>query len=130
MAQSSQIKVVGAVTAAPATSSLYSCTLQELLSLDACAVYQSSKGNVLTIASTDMAPFTIPFEAITKGRFFAARILAGASMKVLMTTGLGVAPLPLSDLLLIHNPNEGDQFTQIQVVGTGDFAYALAGDLT
>lgn len=130
MATSNQIKVQGAVTAQPATASLYSCTLQELLSLDLCAVYQASKGAVESIASTDLAPFTIPFSTITKGRFFAIRLVSGGSMKVLMTTGLGVAVLPLSDLLMWHAPNQGDQATQIQVVGTGDLAYALAGDLT
>lgn len=130
MAQSAQIKVIGAVTAQPATASIYSCSLQELLSLELCAVYQASKGSVLSIDSTDLAPFTIPFEAIVKGRFFAARILAGASMKLLVTTGLGVAPVPLSDAFMLHNPNTGDEFTAIQVVGTGDFAYALAGDIS
>lgn len=129
MAQSAQIKVTGVVTTAPATSSFFSCTLQELLNLSLCAVYESAKGAGVSISSTDLAPYSVPFEGITKGRFFAVRVLSGVSMKVLVTTALGVATLPLSDLHMIHNPNDGDQITAIQIVGIGDLAYALAGDV-
>lgn len=130
MAQSAQVQVTGVARAAPATSSLYSCTLQALLPLDVCAVYQASKGMELSIDSTDLAPFVLPFEGITKGRFFGVRLRAGASMKVIITTALGPAPLPLSDLILWHAPNDGDEATAIQIVGTGDLAYLFAGDVS
>lgn len=129
MAQSSRIKVTGMVAASPATSSAYSCTLQALMDLSLCAVYQAAKGAELSIASTDLAPYSVPFESITKGRFFCARVLSGASMKLLITTGLGVATLPLSDRYMIHNPSDGDEITAIQIVGTGDLAYVLSGDV-
>lgn len=129
MAQSAQVKVTGVATASPATSSNYSCTLQALLPLDVCAVYQASKGMELSIDAIDAAPFTLPFEGITKGRFLGIRLRAGNSMKVLITTALGVAPLPLSDLIMWHAPNAGDEATAIQIVGTGDVAYLFAGDV-
>lgn len=130
MGQSSQICVVGAVTAQPLTASAYSCTFQGFLPLDIAAVYEASKGAVISVASTDPSPFTLPFEGIVKGRFFALRLLSGATMKVLITTALGVATIPVSNLHLIHNPNPGDEITAIRLVGTGDVAYCLAGDLT
>lgn len=130
MAQSRQVTVTGVATATPATASNFSCTLQALLPLDVCAVYQASKGTELSIDSTDLAPFSVPFEGITKGRFFGIRLRSGNSMKVLVTTALGVAPLPLSDLFLWHAPNDGDQATAIQIVGTGDVAYLFAGDVS
>lgn len=129
MAQAATIKVIGAVTAQPQTASIYSCTLQELLPLQSEAVYEASRGTVTSVASTDLAPFSVPFEGITKGRLFALRLLAGVTMKVKVTTALGVATFPVSDLFLLHVPNPGDEVTAIQLVGTGDVAYALAGDI-
>lgn len=129
MAQAATLLVVGVVTAQPSTASIFACTLQELLPLNTSAVYESVKGTVISVASTDLAPFNVPFEGITKGRFFALRLAAGATMKVKVTTALGVAVFPVSDLFLLHVPNPGDEVTAIQLVGTGDVAYCLAGDI-
>lgn len=129
MAQSVSLQVIGAVTATPSTVAAYSCTLQQLLPLSLSAVYESSKANIISVDSTDLAPFSIPFENIIKGRLFGMRLLSGATMKLLVTTALGVFTIPVSDLQLIHNPTDGDEFTAIKLVGTGDVAYCLAGDV-
>lgn len=129
MAQAATIQVVGAVTSQPQTASFYSCTLQQLMPLELCAVYESVKGNILSIAGTDLAPFDLPFEGITKGRFLAIRLLSGATLKAKITTALGVATIPVSDLFLIHLLNPGDEVTAVQLIGTVDLSYVLAGDV-
>lgn len=95
-----------------------------------CAVYQSAKGGNISVASTDPSPYTLPLEGILKVRVFGLRLLSGATMKVKITTALGVATFPCSDELVIHSPNPGDEITAIQLIGTGDILYAIAGDVS
>jgi hypothetical protein len=130
VAQSTVIQVSGAVAAMPAAASLYSSSLQEFLSLCSQATYGAAKGGGVSVASTDMSPFVVPFEGITKGRMFGLALLSGQTMKVKMTNGDGVAIIPVSDKLWLHAPNPGDEFTAISLVGTGDVSYFLAGDTT
>lgn len=130
MAQSSTVELTGVMTAKPASPSFGSCSAQELLPVSFCATYGSAKGGGISIASTDVAPFSLPFEGITKGRVFAMRLMSGATMKMLITTALGIATLPCSDEFVLHNPNPGDEFTAIKLVGTGDIVYALVGDVS
>jgi hypothetical protein len=130
VAQSTTLQLVGVLHAQPAPASLYSQTLQELLPLSFSAVYGAVKGGVIPVASTDLAPFTLPLEGIVKGRVFAMRLMSGATMKLRITTALGTAVLNVSGQFLLHAPATGDQFTAIQLVGTGDVAYAIAGDVT
>lgn len=130
MAQSTTVQLTGVLVSQPATPSLYSCTLQELVNLSFCATYGATKDGVIPIASSDGSPFNLPFEGIIRGRVFALRLLSGATMKLKITTGLGVAILSVSGQFLFHSPNPGDEITAIQLVGTGDVAYVLAGDVT
>lgn len=130
MAQATPIQLTGVLTARPADPSFGSCSLLELLPLTFCASYSSAKSGAPSIASTDVAPFTVPLEGITKVRMFALRVRSGIGLKVLLTTALGVAAFPVSDEYLFHNPTVGSEATQIQLVGTGDVLYALAGDLS
>lgn len=133
MGQSTVVRLTGALAAQPATGSLYSSSLNELLDVTFCATYGGVKGNVPTLTAPNNTPFSIPFEGITKGRVFALRLLSGVSVQVTITTAAGSAVLPVSDELLIHNPNPGDEITAI-TIGTANaqvqIAYALAGDVT
>lgn len=131
MSQSNYIQLQGVLTGGPASPSYYSSTLAELLPLNFCDVYASETHGIITVNSTDLAPFVLPFQGITKGRLMAFRILAGLTMKILMTTALGVNAVPCSDLFLLRARNPDDEVTAISLV-TGaqavDVAYMLAGD--
>lgn len=131
MAQSNVLGVVGAVSIAPASSALFTpASLQQFLSLNLDATYGAAKGMERSVAVLAASPETLPLEGITKLRFLALRVLSGATMQVWLTTALGVAKIPVSDALLWHAPNPGDEATLVQIVGTADFQYVLAGDLT
>lgn len=130
MAQSSTVNLTGVLTSQPASPSFFSCSAQELLPVSFCATYGSAKGGGISVASTDSVPFSLPFEGITKARVFAMRLMSGATMKLKITTALGVATLPCSDEFVLHNPNPGDEILSIQLIGTGDILYALVGDVS
>ena len=130
MAQPTQIVVTGAVASAPSTASLYSTSLQEFLGLNFQATYGATKSGMISVASTDLSPFNLSLEGILAGRVFGMRLISGDTMKVLITTALGVATIPVSDECLLHSPNPGDQFTAIQFVGIGDVRYFVAGDVS
>ncbi len=131
MSQANRIELQGVLTGGPAAASFFSSTLLELLPLNFCDVYASEKHGVITVNSTDLAPFVLPFEGITKARVIAVRILAGLSLKLLMTTGLGVNAVPVSDLFFLRVRNPGDEVTAISIVTAAqpvDIAYLIAGD--
>lgn len=130
MAQPTQVQVTGAVASAPSNASLYSTSLQEFLGLNFSVVYGGTKAGLISVASSDPSPFIIPLEGIIKGRVFAMRLISGATMKLLVTTGLGVAAIPVSDAFLLHSPEPGDEFTGLSLVGSGDVRYFVAGDVT
>lgn len=130
MAQPTQIQVTGVVASAPSSASLYSTSLQEFLGLNFTVVYGATKSGVISINSTDGNPFDIPLESITKGRIFAMRLISGATMKLMITTALGTASIPVSDAFLLHAPEPGDEYTALALVGQGDVRYFAAGDVT
>jgi hypothetical protein len=136
VAQSQVIQLLGAVTAQPAAPSFGSCSSQELLSLNLCQTYGAAFGGSVTVAGTTGSPGPLNLQGITKVRFFAIRLLSGATIQVKITTGLGVAIIPVSNLWTWSSPNPGDEITAIAFVtgggagGTQDIAYAIAGDVS
>lgn len=129
MAQSTQVELQGVINATPSLPSAYCGTAQQLLPLSFCATYGASKGGVIPVASSDGSPFNLPLEGINKVRMFAIRLASGATMKVRITTALGVANVPVSGQFLFHSPAPGDEITAIALIGTGDVTYAIAGDV-
>lgn len=122
--------MTGAIASAPSTASLYSTSLQEFLGLNFQATYGATKAGMISIAATDpLNPFVLSLEGIVAGRVFGMRLISGDTMQVKITTALGVASVPVSDELVIHSPNPGDEFTAIAFVGTGDVRYFIAGDV-
>jgi len=126
------IEITGVVSARPASTAFGACTLQELLPLNTRATYASTKYGGITIAAIDPAPpFNLDFEGIIAGRLFAMRLNSGDSIRVTITfASTGPATIPVSDELLIHNVNPGDEITAISFVGAADISYVLAGDVT
>jgi len=131
VAQSTVIQVSGAVAAMPAAGSLYTASLQEFLALSTQATYGAAKGGAISVNSTDLAPFVLPLEGIAKGRMIGIGLISGQTIKVLLTTALGVdQAIPVSDKLFLHMPSAGDEFTAVKLVGVADIQYFLAGDVT
>lgn len=134
MAQSNVVRVTGVATVDPASSALFTpSSLSQFLSLNLEVTYGSAKGMERSTAGTVGSPDTLPFEGITKARFLAIRALSGVTIQVWITTALGIAKIPVSDELVWHAPNPGDEATLIQLAlagGSADFQYVLAGDVT
>lgn len=119
----------GYLNGSPAQGSVGSPSLIELLNTSFSGTYGSSKSarpNVIN--ATDLVPYAIPFETITKVRVFALKVRSG-SITVKMTSSAGVnQALNISDILLMHLPNAGSELTAINLVGTADLEYSIAGD--
>lgn len=133
MSQANRIELQGVLTGGPAAPSYFSSTLAELLPLNFCDVYASEKHGIITINSTDLAPFVLPFEGITKCRLMAFRILAGLTMKIRLTSALGVNFVPCSDLFFLRVRNPDDEITALALITAAqsvDVAYMIAGDVS
>lgn len=134
MSQANQVRLDGILSGGPSGLSYYSSTLQELLPVSFCDSYAGFGSKVESnLVSSDVSPFTIPLGTITKCRIFALRLLAGVTVKVNITTGLGVATFNVSDQLLLRCRNPGDEITAI-TLSTGsqtvDLAWLVAGDVS
>jgi hypothetical protein len=103
--------------------------LMELLRTTFSATYGMSKGaRPSIINATDLAPYVIPLETIVRVRLIGIRT-RGAPITVKLTSAAGTLQVfPVSDLLLLHNPAAGSEVTVVQIVGTADVVYCIAGD--
>lgn len=104
--------------------------MQELLSTTFSNTYQSAKAaSPSVVGATDIAPYVVGLDSITKVRMFALKVVSGASIKVKLTSVAGaLQSLYVSSLLLWNSPNSGDEITVIQLVGTADVELVIAGD--
>lgn len=94
-------------------------------------VYDGVQGVALPINGTDVAPFLVPFGALTKVRAVAIRAVDGQSLVVKLTSAAGAdQAVPVSGVLVVHAKNPGDQFTAVKVVGVGRIEYLVGGNLT
>lgn len=123
------LSITGVVSASPVTATLNAPSLNDNLNLGMSKSYPIETAGRPPVAGTDMAPFVLPLQGMTKARFLALRVMSG-SLKVKVSTPNGGADqvLPASDLFVIHNPNSGDELTAIKLIGTADIEYILAGE--
>lgn len=137
MSQSNLVQLNGILTAGPSALAFGSCSLREIFPVSFCDVYAGLQGavesNLISTDSGSPGPFTLPMGTITKGRVLALRVLAGLTVKVFITTGLGVAVFNVSDQLLLRCRNPGDEFTQVQISTSAqavDLGWLIAGDVS
>ena len=130
MGQPATVQVAGVVSAGTTTPSVLGLpALAEVVNLALTATYSSLKGGAISIASP-VTPVPIPFEGIVAGRFFALRLDSGPTVQVSATfAGSGLAVIPVSDELVLHSPRVGDELVSLELVGTADLRYVLAGDV-
>lgn len=121
----------GALAGSPSTGG-DALALQEILNTSFQGTYGSSKSARPGIVNaTDLAPYTIPLETITKVRMIAIRLQAGATIKVRLTSAVGTdQSFNVSGLFLWQGQNAGDEVTAIKLVGNADLVYAIAGDVS
>lgn len=121
----------GSINGSPAQSSISSPSLTELLNTSFTGTYGSSKGARPTInGATDLAPFVIALETITKVRVIVMRV-RGGSLVVKLTSAAGTdQAFPVSELFMLSTPSAGSEVTSIKCVGTADLEYVIAGDVT
>lgn len=82
------------------------------------------------IGATELSPFVVPFETITKVRCFAISVVSG-SMELLLTSAFGTdQKFSVSGLWLWFSQQPGTELTAIKLAGTADVQYFLAGDVT
>jgi hypothetical protein len=137
VSQSNLVQLNGVLTAGPSGLSFGSCSLREIFPVSFCDCYAGLQGavesNLISTDSGSPGLFTLPMGTITKGRVLALRILAGLTVKVFYTTGLGVAIFPVSDQFLIRARNPGDEFTRVQISTNGqavDLGWLISGDVS
>jgi len=121
----------GSLNGSPSNSGSAVPSLQEILCTTFQATYSGRKSGAPTIVgATDGAPFVLNFETLTKVRLFGVRI-SGGSLKIKMTSAGGtLQSVMCSDLFLLHSPNTGDEITAINLVGTANIEYLIAGDVS
>lgn len=134
MSQANQVQLQGVLTGGPNVSGFSSGTLMELLPVSFCDTLAAIKNGILSnLISSDVSPFTLPFDTIVAARVIAFRLLAGATVKLNIRTALGVASLQISDQFLLRVRNPGDEVLGITISTNAqsvDLAYLVAGDVT
>lgn len=121
----------GSVSGTPAQATSGVPSLQEILNTSFTSTFASSKSaRPAIVGATDASPFVLALETITKVRFMAMRV-RGGTLKVVVTSAAGTdQAFNLSDVLVWHSPNSGDELTAVKLVGTADLEYVLAGDVS
>ena len=124
------VQHVGSLQGTPTTATTVFPSLIEIANTSFQRTYtQRISGSLTVLNATDLAPKVVPFGSVAKARVVFLR-LSGGSLKVKLTSAAGVdQAILISDELLIHTPNEGDQITAINLVGSGvDVEYSIIGD--
>lgn len=98
-----------------------------------CATYAAQKqaqDGVLNVLVG--APLVLPLENITNVRVGAFQAIGGSCTLMLTSAAGSNQAIPLSDsgIFIFHNPNVGDEFTAIKIIGAGPLtvSYFIAGD--
>jgi hypothetical protein len=107
-------------------------SLADTLNTSFSGTYAASKATRLSVVgATDLAPYTVVLDSVTKARFLGIRVINGSSIKALLTSPSGTdQAIKVSSLLLWHSPNSGDEITAIKLVGTADIELLIAGDVS
>ncbi len=130
MAQAVTIWHNGAVSGQPAIVP-NGPSLSDNLNTSFSATYSASKSSRLSVVgATDIAPYVVALDTITKVRFLALRVLNGPSIKLKLTSPAGADQAQSGTFFLWHSPNSGDEITAIKLVGTADIEIMIAGDTT
>jgi hypothetical protein len=119
----------GVLSGSPAASST-GLTLQDIFNTNfslTLGVSKSARPSI--VGATDVSPYVIPLETITKVRCIAIRSPDRSSFVVKLTSSKGsLQAIPCSGVFLWQGTNSGDEVTVIQIVGTVDLEYFIAGD--
>jgi hypothetical protein len=124
------VQHTGSLAGSPATATSAFPSLTEIANTSFQRTYsQRIAGTLSVIGATDLSPLAMPFGSITKAHVVYLR-MQGGSLKVKFTSAAGVdQAILVSDEILLHTPNVGDEITAINLVGTGvDCEYVLIGD--
>ncbi len=127
MGQPVNIELKGSLVASPVPG-MCGPSLRDTVDVSFSHAYTQRQSAAMSVNATPDAPFALPFGGVTKGRALVLRV-RGGSLKALLTTPAGAAQaIRVSDLLVMHNPAEGDQLTAVSLIGTAEIEYLLAGD--
>lgn len=97
------------------------------LSFDFHAQYDQSLEAVRHVSGTSMAPHDLDLGGVTAVYFFTLRILSGGPLVLLLDSGAGIAQkIPVSEEIFLDNKT-GSPITRVQIVGTADIEFMLAG---
>jgi len=91
--------------------------------------YAKTKAATIRVDATALAPFELPFEGISEVQLLAIRSSQGSVILVGMdTTDGGVSQLvPVDDLLILRVRADAASVTAIDLSGTGEVEYVIAG---
>ena len=91
------------------------------------AQYDQSLEGVQHVAGTDVAPYDLDLAGITSVYLLALHVLSGGPLTLLLDSTAGTAQeFPVSEEIFLSNKG-GVPFTRIQIVGTADVEFMIAG---
>lgn len=116
----------GSVQADPSPSSASdgSALLSSSIDLASSDVFDGVFAGNVPIAGT----LVFQLGAIAKVRHVSVRAVDGQSLTVSVTSGRGVAAIPVSSLLVLRAKNDGDEITALSIAGIGRVEYIVAGN--
>ena len=95
--------------------------------LDSSAQYPQSFDGVQDVSGTVGTPYDLELGGITSVYLFALRVLSNGPLTLLLDSAAGTAQeIPVSEEILLSNKG-GVPFTRIQIVGTADIEFMIAG---
>ena len=97
------------------------------LIFDSHAQYDQSLEAARHVSGTSIAPHDLDLGGVTSVYFFALRVLSGGPLTLLLTSSAGTAQeFPVLEEMFLDNKG-GVPLTRVQIVGTADIEFMLAG---
>lgn len=116
----------GSVQATPSPSSAVdgSALLGSSVDLASTDTFDAVFAGNLPIAGT----LALALGAVVAVRYVSVRAVDGQSLTVSITSGRGVALVPVSDLLVVRARNAGDEISAVSISGNGRVEYIIGGN--
>lgn len=124
----SDVEVAGTVQGGPKLPQ-GDTTLSPLLDLGLRATYAQMDAGSFSFTGSSGSPYRLNPGGVTLIRFLVLRAVDGQSIVARLSSAAGGAQaVPISSLFVLHVPNDGDELTAVDLVGSGRIEYLAAGD--
>lgn len=113
----------GALLAKPPQGGGRSTTLV----FDFCSQYDQSSEGAIHVSGTALAPYNLELSGITSVYLLGLTVLSGGPLTLLLDSAVGTAQaVPVAQEIFLSNKG-GVPITRVQIIGTADIEFMLAG---